>query len=234
MITQGQTGRSRILNLLLLCTGFTVTLILLRVGFTGRLTYLFLVWNLFLAWVPLGVTLFIRHKNEMSRMGFLLLGFVWLMFLPNAPYILTDLFHLKRNQGAPFWFDWLVLLSAGWTGLLLGLLSLRGMEQEVSRRIAQSKSRNLGFIRRLFVPVTLLLTAFGVYLGRFERTNSWEVMTNPFGVFSDVCAALTTPRALGISVLFGILLMLIWSSFESFRESGSLLTGNDSGRNEGE
>lgn len=168
----------------------------------------------------------------MSRLNFLLLGFVWLMFLPNAPYILTDLFHLKPNQGAPFWFDWLVLLSAGWTGLLLGLLSLRGMEQEVSRRIAQSKSRSLGVINRIFVPVTLLLTAFGVYLGRFERTNSWEVMTNPFGVFSDVCAALTTPRALGISLLFGTLLILIWNSFESFRDAGSKLAGKNATHND--
>ncbi|MCU0435740.1 MAG: DUF1361 domain-containing protein [Bacteroidia bacterium] len=219
MITVNQKGSSsRVVRLLLLSTGFSVMLILLRVGFTGRLTYLFLVWNLFLAWVPFLVAGWMRQRPFMGRMMFLCTGFIWLLFLPNAPYILTDLFHLKPNQGAPFWFDWLVLLSAGWTGLLLGLVSLRRMEQEVSGRIARRKSRNLDFVRGIFVPVVLLLSAFGVYLGRFERTNSWEVMTNPFGVVSDVLSAVTTPRALGISLLFGFLLILIWYGFETFRE----------------
>ena len=107
--------------------GFTICLLLVRLILSGELTYIFLAWNLFLAWIPLAVSQ--QLTGARNRWQILLLTGCWLLFLPNAPYIITDFLHLRQRPPIPYWYDILLLFSAALNGLLLGLVSLLTVEK---------------------------------------------------------------------------------------------------------
>jgi uncharacterized membrane protein len=129
--------RIPLFSIVVLSLLFSVSLIAARVYFTEKVTFVFLVWNLFLAAIPFVISsVLVVYQHKLSRVvlfsGFLL----WLLFFPNAPYILTDLFHLKERAGVPLWFDLMVILSAAWNGLILGLLSLQDIQHVISKRFS--------------------------------------------------------------------------------------------------
>ncbi len=182
-------------------------LLLLRVARSGSYTFVFLTWNLILATVPFLAAALLETLDRRRRWiplqwtAFL----VWLLFLPNAPYIVTDLIHLKARASIPLWYDVLLLISCAGTGLLLGYASVIMVQRIVERRF----SRVAGWTVALF---TLLLSAYGVYLGRFLRFNSWEALTDPLPLFSDMADHLMNPlhhpKTLVVTVLFGVALTL--------------------------
>ncbi|HHM20784.1 MAG TPA: DUF1361 domain-containing protein, partial [Bacteroidetes bacterium] len=143
---------------------------------TRSITYMFLIWNLFLAWIPYLISLILDRLPRRWMAVPLLL--VWVVFFPNAPYILTDLMHVGHHPPVPVWYDTVLLFSFAWTGLLLGFLSLmdvqRFLEKNISKRVAG-----------VVVWGVVGLSAFGVYLGRFQRWNSWDVVTQPYQLFMD-------------------------------------------------
>src|SRR5689334_3878878 len=97
----------------LLLSAFSLALLAGRLAATGSASFAFLGWNLFLAWVPFAVALALRRLDGAGRLTPLrtgALGAVWLAFLPNAPYIVTDFLHLRVRPGVPLWFD-VVLLA---------------------------------------------------------------------------------------------------------------------------
>lgn len=203
----------RRLNSALLLAGmslFSILLSIIRFATTGSLMYLFLTWNLFLAFIPwlLSTTLIIYgYYKKKTLLVFLLLS--WLLFFPNSPYILTDLFHLRRQSAAPVWFDWALILSFAWTGLMFGFTSLADIEK-LLRRYTGEKS---------VVPMIvglLFLAAFGVYMGRFLRWNSWDVISDPLALFNDVRQRFVHPfrhvSAWAITVLVGCLLNMMYFS----------------------
>jgi uncharacterized membrane protein len=151
---------------------FTVLLIIGRVVYTFQFTFLFLIWNLFLAILPL----WFSHKLEtaLGRKAWAYAG-LWLLFFPNAMYIVTDLFHLRQREEIPMWYDLLLLLSAALNGVIMGFHSLHTIERWLS-----------GFIRRRYISVVvfqlLYLCGYGIYLGRYERWNSWDIISNPFSL----------------------------------------------------
>ena len=99
-----------------------VLLIIFRVFYSGSITFVFLIWNLFLAWVPVIFALLARRWRRIPLLA-LAAGFVWLLFLPNAPYLVTDLIHLRPRAAAPFWYDLITLF----TFALLGTSSLKSV-----------------------------------------------------------------------------------------------------------
>lgn len=129
---------------------------------------------------------------------------LWLLFLPNAPYILTDILHLTRASDAPAWYDLALLLSCSGTGLLLGYLSLLDVQEIVAR----SFSPIFGWI---FAVVSLVLSGFAIYLGRFLRWNSWDVLVTPtrlFAIADGLMHPLAHVRPLSVTFVFGIILAL--------------------------
>ncbi len=170
-------------------------------------TYLFLGWNLFLAWVPYLAAL---RTERLSRLGVrktIQFGWLalWLVFFPNAPYIVTDFVHLRQRLPVPVWYDMTLLFATASTGLLLGLLSL----YEVQHVLRRWFSAGLSW---LLLCCAIGLGGFGVWLGRFQRWNSWDLATNPFALLRDLANTLRQPHefvtAFGISVLLsGILLV---------------------------
>lgn len=151
----------------------------------------FLWWNLFLAWVPWGLALVLPFTRRLFWPVFC----VWLAFFPNAPYLLTDLVHLKQRVGVPLWFDVLFLSAFAWAGCTVGWDSLSRVHFELQRRVG-------AFRAALLVSAVVLATGLGVFLGRFERLNSWEVVTDPLQVALTTSAVLLEPRALLYSLAF--------------------------------
>jgi uncharacterized membrane protein len=148
---------------------------------TRGITFLFLFWNLVLAWVPYLLALrfsYITRKNANS-LRLALVSMTWLAFFPNAPYIMTDLVHLSVRPLVPFWLDLMLLFSCAFTGLMLGLISLYEMHIEARRWFSETT------IWVLSVPI-LILCGFGVWLGRFQRWNTWDILTNPIALLRDL------------------------------------------------
>lgn len=205
-ITDYITGRST-LQYLLLASACCAALVIARALFYHQYHYLFLIWNLFLAWVPVLVLRFMGtpENRRISLEEIACIG-IWFVFLPNAPYILTDLFHLRQDMQVPIWYDWMVLLAFGWTGLLLGMWSLKRVQLWVEFRFGKRTAF-------YFIPLSLLICAFGVYLGRYGRWNSWDIVTQPVSLLTDVCSSFTRPRALGMTGLYALFLTFAWWSF---------------------
>ena len=180
--------RSETDTMLTVSMAFSVMMVFIRIGFTGSGTFLFLVWNLFLAWVPyvLSAWLMLTPGWINNRLKFMLVLAIWLLFIPNAFYLLTDLFHLGYFRGAPLWFDLMMVVSFAWNGLLLGMLSVRQMEKII---LGSFPALN----EWLFTGPVMLLNALGVYIGRYLRFNSWDIITNPFGLVSDIAQLVLHP-----------------------------------------
>jgi uncharacterized membrane protein len=147
---------------------------------SGKVTYVFLVWNLILAFIPYVISEgLLRVDLKDKRLIFIALSFLWLMFFPNSPYIMTDLFHLKPKTGAPFWYDLMLLLSYSFNGFFLGFLSLLSMEKMVANYFGLR-------ISHFFTFLSLIACSIGVYVGRYLRWNSWEVFTKPFSLLQEL------------------------------------------------
>ncbi|MHB8060111.1 MAG: DUF1361 domain-containing protein [Gaiellaceae bacterium] len=181
--------------------------------------YLFLIWNLFLAWIPLAVSLLIEkvHGRGGRPALLVLLAAIWLLFFPNAPYIITDFIHLEPRGTAPLWFDVLLIASFAWTGLLLGFVSLN----RVQRLIASAAGALAGW---LAAASALVLASFGIYIGRFEVRNSWDIVLQPDLLIRDTWHQLTSPalypRTLGVTFSYAIFLIL---TYATICEIGGLL-----------
>ena len=125
----------RLFAVLLAASAMSIAVLELRTHRTGDSFYSFLTWNLFLAWVPLLVAslAYLRAKHGLS-VGIVALLVLWLLFFPNAPYMLTDFIHLGTdNPAAPLWYDALMLSSFAWTALVLGFVSVYFVQTIVRR-----------------------------------------------------------------------------------------------------
>ncbi len=150
----------------------------------------YLVWNLALAWIPwLAARVVARARTRLARAA---AACVWLVFRPNAPYLVTDLVHLRPRPPVPATFDALLFASFALAGCALAWGSLDAVHARLARGFGRARAA-------LAIAAVLLLTGFGVYLGRFERWNSWDLVARPRGVLADAAGALADPRALAFS-----------------------------------
>ena len=167
----------------------------------------FLIWNLFLAWIPV---FFAAGFAAVHRRVWLLpLGLCWLAFLPNSPYLVTDLVHLGE---AELWRHVLQYGFAAWTGMMLGVVSMRLIHERIER--------DLGAIAGwIAVIVSIGLCAIGVVIGRFQRWSSWDLVTQPKAVVATTFDWVRSPFAyhqstgvaLAVAAFFGLAYLTIWS-----------------------
>jgi uncharacterized membrane protein len=187
---------------LVLLSLFSAALIGVRYLYSSEPLFGWLIWNLFLAWIPFGLAILIydRHRAGVRPLRLLPLAALWLLFLPNAPYIVTDFKHLVPSPVVPLWVDIVVIAAPAWTGMLLGFLSLY---------LVQSVVRDLAGARVAWAAAVgvLGLASFGIYLGRVLRWNSWDVLAHPRLVF-DLDGVFVDPRAIGMTVLLSGFLTL--------------------------
>lgn len=154
---------------------FAICLSITRVAYTGNYSFLFLIWNLFLAWIPYWIsnTKFKEH-NSINFKLFCYVG-IWLLFLPNAPYLLTDLVHFHSTSKTK-WLDLVLLSTYAISGILLFYFSLQHFKNNflLKRRKKSQLIILIGLI---------LICSYGIYLGRELRFNSWDIFTNPIKLF---------------------------------------------------
>jgi uncharacterized membrane protein len=203
-------------QVLILSCMFSAGLIIFRMLYTSSWTFVFLLWNLFLAMVPYLISRTLSRRELLNWPVFIRL-LIWLLFIPNSFYILTDLFHLDMSADIPQWYDLLLLLSFAWNGLLLGVLSIRQIERLFERHF----NRNYGLI---FIYPVMFLNAFGIYIGRYLRFNSWDVVTNPFHLTQDIVYMMVHPvrNRFDWCMVFGysLFITLIYYSLKHIRKSG--------------
>jgi uncharacterized membrane protein len=179
--------RALVIPALLAASALCVATVEVRSRHTGDPYYHFLVWNLFLAWVPFVLALAAYGLARHTRgLPVIVLGILWLLFFPNAPYILTDFIHLNESPAVPLWYDALMIVSFAWTGLVLGFASLYLMQMIWQRAAGRA-------IAWLGVLAALALASFGVYLGRFVGFNSWDALVRPRGVAHVIRTDLENP-----------------------------------------
>ena len=168
---------------------FSVLLVVVRIFYTSTFTFIFLNWNLFLAFIPYAISSFAEDNATWVKDRFRLAALLaaWVVFIPNSFYIITDLFHLGISN-VPLWFDLALLLSFAWNGLLLGILSVRQIE-----KIIHSIWPRLHELFFLF-PI-MCLNALGMYIGRYLRFNSWDVISNPLELVGDISYLVLHPLA---------------------------------------
>jgi uncharacterized membrane protein len=179
-------SKFKTLSLVTVALTFSVIALMVRVKLNKSFFYLFLIWNVFLAIIPYVITMYLNTKPNLSKLK---LGFwfiIWLAFLPNAPYIVTDLIHIRVGNDNMLWLDVLVVLSFALSGLFLFYLSIRDMEILIASKFNRISTTAITLI-------ILFLCGFGVYLGRFLRYNSWEIISNPQILIEDVFNILISP-----------------------------------------
>jgi uncharacterized membrane protein len=187
-----------------------------------------LIWNLFLAWIPFIISYFtytLTLKRNWIYVVIPVAAFFWLIFFPNAPYILTDFQHLAGKwRDVRVWYDVMLLIWFAFTGLLLGMVSLFLMQETIRREFGR-------WVGWGFVAFVAALSSTGVYVGRFLRWNSWDIFNNPAGMAQYTIQSAQDPslQSIGFIGLFGAFFLFLYITLYTF---GHLLLERQ--KNEGE
>lgn len=225
----------RVFAVLVLSTFAALALLAVRVYYSGSGRWLSLVWDLFLAWLPFWFALPLAAPPGERRAGgggrlatlpLLACGFLWLLFFPNAPYLLTEFIHLSHRAWlserpirllvgispagfVPLWYDLIMVAFFAWNGILLGLVSLH----IVHTAIAARWGRRWGWAA---VCAVAWLSGLGISLGRFERWNSWDLFTQPHTLLPDVLGRVVNPiahpRTTAVTILFAAFLLMAYAT----------------------
>ena len=194
---------SRRALLLIGMPGWCAMLLIARWIRSGHPEFKFLVWNLFLGAIPLIASgLLVRaDRNRQPVPVRIVWAAIWILFLPNAPYIVTDFIHLAPLPPVPLWFDITVIYSFAAAGVILGYASVADVHALVARR----RGRFAGWAVALGA---LMLAGLGVYLGRFARWNSWDALTHPQRLLHHVTSRSLDPgdhpRTIGVTLVYGV------------------------------
>jgi uncharacterized membrane protein len=191
---------------------FIISMLVCRWLYSETRAYVFLLWNLFLAWIPFQISLSLKPNISKTK-SVILIG-VWLLFFPNALYIITDLIHLEQRQNIPVWYDAVLLFTVSLVGLIMAMASLYNIEIFLRSKI-----------RQLFVNgaicFCLFAGSFGVYLGRFLRWNSWDIVADPFQLLKEIAVRFLYPfehyRTWGVTLLLTCLFSLLYYGSKLFQ-----------------
>lgn len=210
-----------IFNMCLLVSFAAAIMALFRVYNSKSIGSIIYIWNLMLAWIPFTCSIIISYiyfsnKNYKKNSIILyLLMFIWFIFYPNAPYIITDYIHinvsnyvfkikdtLEFSKNFWIWYDFILISLFAWIGFILGFISLY-----LNQIIISIKYNKI--VSWIFVTIVLFVSGYGIYLGRFIRFNSWDIITNPFGLIIHILKDISF-ESLCFSIVFGVFLLLTY------------------------
>lgn len=187
-----------------LISTISIILLMVRMKLTSSYFFLFLVWNLFLAAIPFVITTYLQTKKSTTGLRLWLLLSIWLLFLPNAPYIVTDSIHLQHSKSGIL--DVLLVGSFAVAGLCFYFNSLVDFKKIISSRVSKK-------VISLFIIGIHFIVGFGIYLGRFLRFNSWDILKDPLALITEILAIILYPSehllAWFVTFGFGIGLLII-------------------------
>ena len=203
---------------IIILTALAVTLNLIRVIWSDSTYFIYLLWNIFLAFLPflLSIILLWYKTNKKIKTGVLVFGLiVWLFLFPNAPYLVTDFIHLGVKSIVPLWYDALLIFSSAWLGMLLALYSLSNIEQLFLTRYSKR-------VASFLIMISILISSFGIYIGRFLRWNTWDIVIQPKHIIHDVSVILLHPfhyiEAYAFTLSFFVFIYVSYSSWKSTKK----------------
>lgn len=203
--------------------GLALFLNILRIALFGNTSFVYMFWNIFLAFVPFFVSsllLMYTNSDQPGRGGkdnilkpLFIIGFiVWFVFLPNAPYVVTDFIHLGRIHGVPVMFDAFLLFAGASASLLMGFYSILHIEKILLLKFTKK-------ITNIIILVIIFCASFGIYLGRYLRFNSWDLFVSHDSIITSIWKIFTESNnyanVYGYTLLFFI---FIYVSYRAFRE----------------
>lgn len=190
-----------------------ITLLLLRVKITNSTYLLFLIWNLFLAYIPyfLSSSIYKNFFNTSKKTQNSFYGLVWLLFIPNSFYILTDFTHLHFKTTFQFSLDMLIISGFSFVGFYVGLLSIHTIRQLVIAKYGNTK----GYI---FILTISFLSAFGIYLGRVLRFNSWDIISKPIQLAYTSIYALFSLETIMYTLQLGTIILISYILFYYWKQ----------------
>ncbi len=189
----------------------------LRIVLFDSRSFVWLFWNLFLAVVPFVISSFLLiydDKNRLTKTSFFFFGFFWLLFIPNAPYLVTDLIHIGVVRSVPVIYDSFLLFSVAWLGVYLGVYSINHIDQILKKRYTKKFSEVVIFFIILFI-------SFGIYMGRFLRFNSWDIFREPLSLIKKTHITFVYPKDYNTYLyiaLFAIFVYIFYRSFKYIKE----------------
>jgi len=188
-----------------------------RIIIWGKFSFIYILWNIFLAILPFIVSSSLLNANNnkgLTNTIFIICGFIWLLLIPNAPYIITDFIHIGEVRAVPALYDSFLIFSSALTGLLLGMYSINHIEVILKTRYSKK-------ISSIIMMLTIFIISFGMYLGRFLRFNSWDVFARPEAFFLGVKEIFTNinnlVEALLYTILFFFFILLTYISWKSIQ-----------------
>jgi uncharacterized membrane protein len=203
---------SSIEKLIAAFVAFVVCMLICRMIYSGSRMYIFLLWNIFLAWMPFAISQQLE-KEKTIQFRSLSLSILWLLFFPNALYILTDLIHLEVKTVVPLWFDAILLFASAITGLIMAFASLYKVESFLKAKIN-------AIVLNVIIAACLFLGSLGVYIGRFLRWNSWNAVNKPFNLFFSIAKLFVFPldytHAWAFTFIFAGFIYLLFCSLKYF------------------
>lgn len=193
---------------------FISLMIGVRIIYTESNLHLYLIWNIFLAWIPYYISKKAIHLHQKPKWKQLITFFAWLLFFPNSMYLITDLVHVEDSTLAPIWYDVMLLFSASFAGIILSYCSLQYIRRYL---LALFSPLLVSFI----LPIIIFIASFGVYLGRFQRWNSWDIIQSPLLLLKDIAFTIIHPQrhftAWVFTVIFTVSILFVFYFFNYFR-----------------
>jgi uncharacterized membrane protein len=188
---------------LILGLTWNTLLVWYRVDVTDRRIFIFFLWNLLLSVIPYLSSEAAVYSGARKWVAIPLV-LLTVLFLPNAPYIITDFFHLRTRADMPLWYDTLLIFSMAATSWLLFYLALFNIRALLRRWWN-------GWMTEIVIALICLLCGFGIYLGRYLRFNSWDILSNPNDLIDEIAERLINPsvhtRMVGVTLLYGAFLL---------------------------
>lgn len=198
-------------------TIFSITLNILRIVIWHKYSFVYILWNIVLAFIPLIISFFLlvfSQKSTNKKIIFIIGGFLWLVFIPNAIYITTDFVHLGVVRAVPIIYDVVLLFTSALLGLIFGLISVSHIEHII--RIKYSKD-----ITITLMSLIIFIISFGVYLGRFLRFNSWDIFAKPVVFLNGLKETFTNinnfVEALCYTILFFFFILILYHCWKSIK-----------------
>jgi uncharacterized membrane protein len=200
MVRVGMMGVCAAVLVLSLCSMAALGLLSIRIARIDDPHFAFLTWNLFLAWVPflLAFMLYAAHRAGIASVWLVPGMFMWVLFLPNAPYLITDYIHLEQDSRVPLWYDFALLGAFSVSGLLLGFASVYLVQDIVTSRAGAVA----GWVT---TGTAFALCAVGIYVGRVLRFNSWDALQEPGALIELAVLRLGDP--LGNTFLLAVIVL---------------------------
>ena len=198
-------------NYLIISSLIAITMLLLRVKLTHSIYLLFLLWNLFLATIPYSLSTIIKTDFRLRRSNLKNLGIIiiWLLFIPNTFYLITDFVHLNPSNLYRYIFDFALLSSFTIAGFYFGILSINTIYKQIQFFYSNT-------ISRIFLISISYLCAFGIYIGRVLRFNSWDIICNPFSLIKSILDSIFLLETVVFSIELGTLILVVNSIYIQF------------------